>query len=125
MIQAEYHITRARKNDFDERETRRKQDEERKAIREKQIEEQNTALKLYEDHQKKLLLQRNVYIEKTKHATVFNKLGHKRSQNSASGGSDDSDPGESTSTANPTKSKTRYNMYIYLIIDGKKTPMDN
>lgn len=118
LIQAEYHVTRARKNDFEEREARRKQEEELKAIREKQIEEQNAALKLHEDHQKKLLLKRNVYIEKTKHATLFNKQGYKRSKNPASGRSDDSDPGEGTSTSNPTKSKTRYNcVFIYLLME--------
>ena len=66
LSQAHYHVARARKIDEQEREIRRKQEEEREAIRTKQMQDQQEKQRLKEEMEKKLIEQREQYLEKTR-----------------------------------------------------------
>ncbi|KAK0071575.1 hypothetical protein PV325_012654 [Microctonus aethiopoides] len=71
LLQAQYHVARARRLDEEEKMLRRKQEEERQAFKLRQTEEQQKLEELRRQKEKEILQKRQEYVEKTKNILVF------------------------------------------------------
>ncbi|XP_069759858.1 RNA polymerase-associated protein CTR9 homolog isoform X2 [Narcine bancroftii] len=72
MSQAQYHVARARKQDEEERELRSKQEQQKEMLRMQMVKEQEDKKLKELNEQRKLLEQRNQFLEKTRNLLVFN-----------------------------------------------------
>lgn len=106
LSQAQYHVSRARKKDLDDREIRRKQEEQREIIRIKQIEENKRILKELEKQKQQMLLKRQEYLEKTERTKMLFKSAPEKGKSKSRRQSNDAlDSGERV-TPEPGNNKT-------------------
>uniref|UniRef100_H3BG48 RNA polymerase-associated protein CTR9 homolog n=1 Tax=Latimeria chalumnae TaxID=7897 RepID=H3BG48_LATCH len=103
LSQAQYHVTRARKQDEEEKELRAKQEQEKELLRQKVLQEQEEKRLKEQEEQRKLLEQRAQYVEKTRNLLVFSGEAEGVKEKKRGGG------GKSSSKRSP-----RYLMYHYL-----------
>lgn len=74
LSQAQYHVSRARRIDEEERNLRTKQEQERAAFKKRQEEEREMEVERRRKAGEEMLVKRSEYIEKTKNALLFDAM---------------------------------------------------
>ncbi|XP_055546539.1 RNA polymerase-associated protein CTR9 homolog [Wyeomyia smithii] len=113
LQQAQYHVSRARKIDEEERVLRQKQEQEREEFKRRQLEERMRMEEMRRKAHEEMLVKRQEYKEKTKNALFFVESGPEPKKKSGRGrkdyisDSDGSGPAGSGGEEGPSKERKR------------------